>query len=121
LSDDLGRLGKMAKYTFGNVLDVGCSHISNPYLKHAVGFDIVQPRELPQNYSRFVQGDAENLDRFFPEESFDSIIAGELIEHLENPYAFLRGCKKVLKPSGLLILSTPTPFYWKTIIGDLFF
>lgn len=43
-------------------------------------------------------------------EKFDSIVAGELIEHLENPGAFLTGCARRLKPNGRLVLSTPQPF-----------
>src|ERR1041384_1850702 len=37
---------------------------------------------------------------------FDTIIAGELIEHLENPGLFLRNMRRHLKPTGLLIIST---------------
>jgi 2-polyprenyl-3-methyl-5-hydroxy-6-metoxy-1,4-benzoquinol methylase len=51
--------------------------------------------------------DAENLES---DEPFDSIVAGELIEHLENPGLFLAGCARVLRPNGRLILSTPNPF-----------
>jgi SAM-dependent methyltransferase len=42
-------------------------------------------------------------------ELFDSIVAGELIEHLESPAAFLQGCAARLAPGGRLILSTPQP------------
>jgi 2-polyprenyl-3-methyl-5-hydroxy-6-metoxy-1,4-benzoquinol methylase len=42
---------------------------------------------------------------------FDTIIAGELIEHLENPGQFLAAARRHLKPGGKLILTTPNPFY----------
>jgi 2-polyprenyl-3-methyl-5-hydroxy-6-metoxy-1,4-benzoquinol methylase len=51
--------------------------------------------------------DAEALEA---DERFDSVVAGELIEHLENPGLFLAGCRRVLKPDGRLVLSTPNPF-----------
>jgi 2-polyprenyl-3-methyl-5-hydroxy-6-metoxy-1,4-benzoquinol methylase len=48
---------------------------------------------------------------------FDAIVAGELIEHLENPGLFLRNMRKHLKEDGVIIISTPNPFYagwvWK--------
>jgi len=39
--------------------------------------------------------------------SVDVIIAGELIEHMYNPYKFIRECRRVLKKDGIIILSTP--------------
>jgi predicted SAM-dependent methyltransferase len=39
--------------------------------------------------------------------SADIIIAGEIIEHLINPFRMLKECFRVLKPQGRLILSTP--------------
>ncbi len=38
---------------------------------------------------------------------FDAIAAIEIIEHLENPYLFLRECAKLLKPNGLLFITSP--------------
>ncbi len=38
---------------------------------------------------------------------FDAIVAIEIIEHLENPYLFLRECAKLLKPNGLLFVTSP--------------
>lgn|SRR5208337_116093 len=52
-------------------------------------------------------GDAQNL-KFDP--SFDTILAGELMEHLQNPGQFLEGAARALKPGGRLVLSTPNVF-----------
>jgi 2-polyprenyl-3-methyl-5-hydroxy-6-metoxy-1,4-benzoquinol methylase len=52
-------------------------------------------------------GDAQNL-KF--DSSFDTILAGELIEHLQNPGQFLEGAARGLKPGGRLVLSTPNVF-----------
>jgi 2-polyprenyl-3-methyl-5-hydroxy-6-metoxy-1,4-benzoquinol methylase len=41
------------------------------------------------------------------QERFDAVVAIEIIEHLENPFRFVRECSKLLKPNGLLMLTTP--------------
>ena len=38
---------------------------------------------------------------------FDTIIAGEIIEHLESPIRFVRYCKSLLNKGGRLIITTP--------------
>lgn len=38
---------------------------------------------------------------------FDTIIAGEIIEHLESPINFIKYCKSLLKKNGRIILTTP--------------
>ena len=42
--------------------------------------------------------------------TFETIIAGELIEHLSNPGRFLEAAKRHLKPNGRMIITTPYPF-----------
>lgn len=55
----------------------------------------------------------QNLDSEFAEKiqsndnKFDAVVAIEIIEHLENPFRFARECAKLLKPGGLLFLTTP--------------
>jgi cyclopropane fatty-acyl-phospholipid synthase-like methyltransferase len=38
---------------------------------------------------------------------FDAVAAIEIVEHLENPFRFLRECAGLLKPDGILFLTTP--------------
>jgi 2-polyprenyl-3-methyl-5-hydroxy-6-metoxy-1,4-benzoquinol methylase len=40
-------------------------------------------------------------------EKYDMVIAVEIIEHLENPWKYLRDCLSVLKEDGIIVLSTP--------------
>ena len=42
---------------------------------------------------------------------YRAIFAGELIEHLDNPGRFLSNARRALAPDGLLLLTTPNPFY----------
>jgi SAM-dependent methyltransferase len=38
---------------------------------------------------------------------FDAIATIEVIEHVENPFSFARECAKLLKPGGLLFVTSP--------------
>jgi 2-polyprenyl-3-methyl-5-hydroxy-6-metoxy-1,4-benzoquinol methylase len=83
--------------------------------KSVVGFDL--SREGVEYLNRhgydIVHGDAQNfrLDR-----SFDVIVAGDLIEHLEDFAGFLESCKAHLRPNGSILISTPNPWYWRFIL-----
>jgi len=118
---DKRRLKLVAKLAHGKVLDVGCHDVQNPFLDGVVGFDLVRPATVKSNYREFVQGDCQVIDTFFEPASFDTIIAGELIEHLENPASFLRGCRTILKDSGEFLITTPNPYHWSYVVGNLLF
>jgi 2-polyprenyl-3-methyl-5-hydroxy-6-metoxy-1,4-benzoquinol methylase len=50
-------------------------------------------------------------------ESFDTIIAAEVIEHLENPRAMSRELFRLLKPGGLAVISTPNNESWRSLLS----
>jgi len=57
-----------------------------------------------------VQADALSVP--LPDRSYDNIILGEIIEHLAHPQAMLQEARRVLRPSGRLIITTPVyPFF----------
>lgn len=88
----------------GFVLDVGYNVHPNPYLMRPIGIDI-EPLQRPDWYSGVVQADI--CVSPFKNQSFNTIIAGELLEHLEEPHQFFREVYRLLKTGGKLIVSTP--------------
>jgi len=64
-------------------------------------------RMVNAGYSNVVQGSADN---FSLGQKFDSILAGDVIEHVPNPGSMLQSAAAHLKPHGVLIVSTGWPF-----------
>lgn len=112
------RLEKMASFAKGKILDIGFSRLPNPYLDgEVIGIDI-RPTPRPPTYRAVFIGDITDI--CFPPASFDTVVAGELIEHLENPIQFLRDSRCLLRKGGTLILSTPNPYYPPIILLNWF-
>ncbi len=65
----------------------------------------------------FIRADAQRMP-FFKDASFDCIVATAIIEHLDRPEAMLRESFRILIPGGILIITTPHPF-WEKLAGRL--
>jgi len=52
-----------------------------------------------------------------PDASFDTVIAAEVIEHLENPRAMMRELFRLLRPGGLAVVSTPNNESWRSLLS----
>lgn len=113
----------LAKTTkkFDLLLDIGFAEIPNVYLnnKQVIGIDI-QKVDKPSNYSEVIVADACTLTNYFSPSSIDAICCGELFEHLLNPISFLRQCHTILKPNGLIALTTPNPHHFFEFISTIF-
>jgi len=104
------------------VLDIGCSQGIAPIIlaregRNVTGVDIEQDAidfassrrseelETVQEKLDFVCDDFLNID--FGSRKFDSIILGEVLEHLSDPIAFVEKSHKLLVPDGTLIVTVP--------------
>lgn len=56
---------------------------------------------------KFVEGDALRPFQYFNVDSYDAVVAFELIEHVVDPADLLVPCEKMLKPGGRIYISTP--------------
>lgn len=104
----------------GNMLDIGCNNGNLAFLlrKQGVppeqlnymGIDIAKDsikcakhRNMPG--AIFMVGSAHELT--FSDESFDAVTLVEVIEHMQDQTQAIHEAARVLKPGGLLLLSTP--------------
>jgi 2-polyprenyl-3-methyl-5-hydroxy-6-metoxy-1,4-benzoquinol methylase len=89
----------------GRILEVGC--LDGRYLERLKerGWSVAGIDIQPQEADYIVEHDAAVEFPFVRE--FDVVLAAEVIEHLVDTDGFLRNCAAVLKPAGLLIVTTP--------------
>ena len=94
----------------GRALDLGAGTGDLAERLQTAGFRVTAADAV--NYfelnSEFILLDFDEPDfdrRIFP--PFDVITSVEVIEHLENPFAFLRGIARLLSGNGVAIVTTP--------------
>jgi SAM-dependent methyltransferase len=103
------------------LLDVGCADGAITVLlaesmgaKEAFGVDIAA-EAVAAARERGVKSscvDVDNQDLPFEDGQFDVVYCGELIEHVFDPDHLLSELKRVLKPSGHCVLTTPNLGGW---------
>lgn len=55
----------------------------------------------------FITGDILNIDSLFEENFFDYAVCSEVLEHVDETDKLIKGIRKILKPGGILFLTTP--------------
>ena len=75
--------------------------------------------QLPGQQVDIVNLDVEPLP--YADASFDLVTLTEVIEHVENHRALLRDICRILKPGGLLVITTPNILNLKSRLRFLFF
>lgn len=122
LNEHLARYRFAARFAgaSAHVLDAGCgSGYGAAEFSHAasvVAMDISAEAvaHARQAFSKpgvhFLQGACESLP--FADRSFDLVVAFEVIEHLERWQQMLADARRVLHPSGILLVSTPNKAWY---------
>lgn len=95
-----------------SIIELGCG--LSPMLDHAELFEerwgvdfsedtITKAQELYPS----VKFTCANVVDTGIQEQFDAVVAGEVIEHLEQPELLIKEMERLCKPGGKMILSTP--------------
>lgn len=99
-----------------DVLDIACgegygSALLAQVARSVVGIDVSDQavahaeRAYPKSNLSYQQGDARSLP--FPDDSLDVIVSFETLEHFYEHDQFLAEVRRVLRPTGRLIISSP--------------
>jgi SAM-dependent methyltransferase len=106
----LGRVRRLGLPRGARILDAPCGEgeLAGELLR--MGFDLVAADVTEA--ARAVLGDKLRIVDLdgplpWPDNSFDLVLCVEGIEHLQNPFACLSELRRIVRPKGLLLLTTP--------------
>lgn len=94
----------------GHVLNVGAGRGGISWLLREAGYEVTSVDLHPEHFM------VDNLEcRFadlnhplpFADGTFNIVLAVEVIEHLENPWQFIREAIRVLRDDGVFLVTTP--------------
>ena len=107
------------------VLHLGCTNY--PYTRQSIDSDMLLHFELEKSArelfgfdfdqtgldvlraaggKNLFRADLQKLEEVALDETFDVIVAGEMIEHLSNPGLFLQGIRRFMRPETDLVITT---------------
>lgn len=105
------------------VLDLGCGFSGdllnniNKKISKGIGVDVSVDKKKANSKIELIEYDL-NEKLPFPNNYFDVVISLANLEHLNNPQKNLREIHRVLKPGGILLLTTPS-IYSKPVLEFL--
>ena len=99
----------------GRTLDAGAGTGALTARLRDEGFDVEACDIFPENFlPKDILVKEANLNSHLPYEAdlFDCVVSAEVIEHLENPWLFIRELHRVTKEGATVVLSTPNMHNW---------
>jgi 2-polyprenyl-3-methyl-5-hydroxy-6-metoxy-1,4-benzoquinol methylase len=107
----------------GHLVDVGCGNGAVwSLLRHQFtdycGMDAIRYDGFPPT-EEFRQADFDCPGWPIAAHSADLVVSIETIEHIENPWAFMRGLVRIGKPGAWIIVTTPNQLSWLSLASLL--
>ena len=99
----------------GSFLDFARSKGWNPY-----GVDS-SSENIAKLQQKGIEGACANSLDYFPDLCFDLIALWDLIEHLQDPFSFVKKSWQMLNPNGLLLIATPHDPNLLTLLANFFY
>ena len=102
-------------YIDGDLLEVGCGTgrgiaLLQPRCQRYVAIDkigkVLEQLEVAHPQVEFMQMNIPPMTKL-PNNSFDRVVSFQVIEHIKDDLTFLRELKRVLKPGGFALITTP--------------
>ena len=113
------------------VLDVGCvgqeRSYDNPTWLHnqirqtsnsliGVDIDIAGIKVLNEKGFQVI-----HIDELSESDTYDTIVMGDVIEHISDIASFLNFYRKYLSPEGRMVITTPNPFSFRQVLHTLLY
>lgn len=100
-------------------LDMGCNDGYYSRILEQRGYAVTSI-DIQKNYELMQIVDADK-PLPFQDDSFDLVWSTEVIEHLQDPARTLEEVRRVLKPGGRAVITTPNSQFWIYPILKIFF
>lgn len=110
------------KYAKGNLLDVGCGakqyrSLFLDYVDSYLGLDL---RLAPASSDAGPNLLASVLETPLPDNTFQTVVSFQVLEHVPEPQIMMNEIYRVLKPGGYLILMAPQMWHLHEVPHDYF-
>jgi len=112
---------------YSKVLEIGCN-VGNfrQFLNKPCQYWGIEPFEEAANIAKtkidkILVGFYDNVINEIPNNYFDLVIANDVIEHMEQPWNFLKSIKEKMTEKASLVLSIPNVRYYNNLKNLLFY